>query len=211
MQDTHVQRKTCFDKESGLIVEPFREVWSTSSTILAPKRDISSCKTMKTMPDKILGSGDWKVVRSVVQHDSIADITIQEVEAGSTSDKVTLTFEFKDVNNTEGAFFRNSHTLVKTERGMLVSSATIQDHKTKVTVLANWVTAVSSPRQGVIEVVVQCEDTPDIHKDEVRRIRVITEDMGQLHDKMTEYFPSSFSKRMIQDFVDPLEVFYVGS
>ena len=146
----------------------------------------------------------------MVQHDSVTDITIHDVQ-GSEEDEITLTFAFKDLLNTEAAFFRNSHTQVETERGMLMSSATLQDHKSKVTLLANWETKVWSPEQGLIRVVIRNVGDSPLHADEVRRIRLITEDIGQLHDKMTEYFPSSFSKKLIQDFVDPLEVFYLGS
>ena len=210
VQETHVPRKTCFDEESGLVSQPFQEIWSVGSSSLSPSSS-SSCKTMTSLPDQTLQKGDWKIVKSVVQHDSVTDITIQEVDTSNEGDEIVLTFEFKDVNNTEGGFFRNSHTLVPTERGMFSSSATIQDHKSKVTVVASWVTTVSSPEQGKIQVIIQNKDIPSLHKDEVRRIRIITEDMGQLHDKMTEYFPSSFSKRIVQDFVDPLEVFYAGS
>ena len=40
-----------------------------------------------------------------------------------------------------------------------------------------------------------------------KRIRVISEDVDVKNDKMTEFFPSSFCKKMIKDFVDPLELF----
>ena len=209
VQDTYIPRKLCIDEDSGMVAQPFQEVWSvgsSSSSLKPPEGAGGSCKTLTSVSDKKLENDGWSVVKSMVQHDSVTDITVHDVQS---TEEVTLTFAFKDVNNTEGAFFRNSHTLVETERGMLMSSATMQDHKSKVTILANWETKIWSPQQGLIRIVVQAKNAPALHADEVRRIRLITEDMGQLHDKMTEYYPSSFSKQMIQDFVDPLEVFYL--
>ena len=212
VKDTYIPRKLCIDEDSGLVAQPFQEVWASgpSSSLGPPEGSEGSCKALTSVSNKNLERDGWSVVKSMVQHDGITDITIHDVQ-GSEEEEITLTFAFKDVNNTEAAFFRNSHTQVETERGMLMSSATLQDHKSKVTVLANWETKVWSPRQGLIRIVVRAKNASTLHEDEVRRIRLITEDMGQLHDKMTEYFPSSFSKQMIQDFVDPLEVFYLDS
>lgn len=211
VQDTFIPRKLCIDETSRLVAQPFQEIWSEGSTssLNPPIGAADSCKTMTALSETKLEKDDWSVTKSMIQHDGVTDITIHDVQ--STGEEITLTFSFKDVNNTEGAFFSNSHTLVGAERGMLVSSATIQDHKSKVTVLANWETKVWSPQQGLIHVVVQAKNAPALHSDEVRRIRLITEDMGQLHDKMTEFFPSTFSRQMILDFVDPLEVFYLDS
>lgn len=193
VQETHVPRKMCVEEASGLITSPFQEIWSVgSSSPLKPSSGAAGCSAQSTFAEKAVGKDDWTVVKSVHQHDSVTDITIHEIK---TTDEVALSFVFDDVNNTEAAFFRNSHTLVDTERGMLMSSATVQDHKSKITILANWETSVWSPDQGVMKVLVQAKNSPELHDDEQRRIRIITEDMGQLHDKMTEYFPSSFSPK----------------
>lgn len=77
----------------------------------------------------------------------------------------------------------------------------------KVMVLANWETEMLGTAEGMMEVVLRGING-DLHQDEQRRLRVIVEDMSYLHDKLTEYFPSSFGELMIKDFVDPLEVFY---
>ena len=66
------------------------------------------------------------------------------------------------------------------------------------------------PHCGLAKAGVQ-EDGEGPDQDLLRRIRVITEDMNSLHDKLTEFFPSPFGKMMTQDFVDPLEMFYVES
>lgn len=212
VQPTYIPREMCIDGQTNLVTKPFREVWTVgSSSSLKPAEDSqSSCqKAASSDGDQTLKQDGWSVVRSIVQHSSVTDIMIHDIQSGD--EEMTLAFEFKNVNNTEGAFFRNSHSILESERGVLVSSGTIQDHKSKVTVLANWETKVWSPRQGIIQLVIQSKNAPALHEDEMRRIRLITEDMGQLHDKMTEYFPSSFAKRAIQDFVDPLEVFYLDS
>ena len=111
-----------------------------------------------------------------------------------------------------GAYFPDTHTLIRDfVRTPVVSSATIQDNRSKVTVLANWVanwvTEIRSPAVGVVEVVVLAKGA-SLHDDEIRRIRVITEDMNPLHDKMTEFFPSTYGELLMRDFIDPLELFY---
>jgi hypothetical protein len=151
----------------------------------------------------------YKVTRKVTQHDGVTDIVVTGVETDSAEEDVVLRLEV-DVRNTEGAFFRDTHTLVSAVRKPVASSASIQDEYTKVTVLANWKTAVYSPEEGTIEVVVQRKGET-IGADDSRRIRIITEDINSLHDKMTEFFPSSFGKLMVKDFVDPLELYFVAS
>eukprot|EP00797_Seminavis_robusta_P006732 Sro1452_g273900.2 (505) ;mRNA; r:14910-16424 len=212
VQETHIGRKLCVDSDSDFIAKPFREVWSVGKSSLGAGTN-GPCQSVANSDNEHVKQDGWSIVRSVIQHDSVIDIIIHEIDMGGTSDEATLTLDYKNlVNNTEAAFFANSHTVLDTERGMLASSATIQDHKTKVTVLANWQTTVWSPKQGVIKLIVQGKTSDRMHEDEQRRIRVISEDIGeQLHDKMTEYFPSSFSKKMIQDFIDPLEMFYLDS
>jgi len=210
VQETVIPRKLCIDEHSGLVAQPFQEIWSagSSSSLGPPEGAAGSCQTSTAASNKKLELDGCSVVKSMVQHDGVTDIIIHDVQGG---EEILLTFAFQQLNNTEAAFFANSHTLVETERGMLMSSATLQDHKSKVTLVANFETRIWSPQQGVVRVVVHTKNEPALHEDEVRKMRLITVDMGQLHDKMTEYFPSSFSKQMIQDFVDPLEVFYLES
>jgi hypothetical protein len=62
--------------------------------------------------------------------------------------------------------------------------------------------------EGTIEVVVNSSTEGTLQEGELRRIRVIVEDLNTIQDKMTEYFPSSFGNLMIHDFVDPLELYY---
>jgi hypothetical protein len=61
-----------------------------------------------------------------------------------------------------------------------------------------------------VEVIVRKSGEQLLHEeDETRRIRVIIEDMVELYDKATEFYPTTYAKVMVQDFVDPLELFYV--
>jgi hypothetical protein len=137
----------------------------------------------------------------------VTDIHIVSVETESADEDVVLRLHV-DIKNTEGAFFRNTHTLVPTVRSPVVSSATIQDESSKVTVLANWETTVHSPDEGIIEILIHPKGA-SFATGPSHRIRVITEDINPLHDKMTEFFPSSFGKLMTKDFVDPVEMYYV--
>jgi hypothetical protein len=202
-------RKLCADSHNGLAFSPFQESWLTGtdhSKVLRPAA-LSTCPELTNAEHTIDVSDDVKVHRTVLQHDGVTDISIHNIEI--VQGDVALQLEF-DVRNSEGAYFPNTHRLVQTERGPLVSSISIQDDFSKVTVLANWETRITSPVEGVIEILVQ-EDGESAHPDQERRIRVITEDMNSLHDKMTEFFPSPFCKLMTKDFVDPLETFYAES
>lgn len=90
---------------------------------------------------------------------------------------------------------------------------------------ANWVTKLSTPtKEGKIDLVV-VEPYPSeeqkklagkpsesglfqrLLKDEIRRIRVIMEDVNGLRDVTSEYSVSPFARLMIQDFMDPIELY----
>jgi hypothetical protein len=174
-----------------------------------------TCTSTTTSSETEIELDSYKIEREVVEHDGVVDMTIKRITGGGAAalrgDDLVLRLEIDGVRNSEGAYFRDTHTLVKEAiRTPAVSSASIQDDKSKVTVLANWVTKISSPEEGVIEVVVVkgAHEEFVLDADEIRRIRVITEDMSELHDKMTEFFPSTFGKHMMHDFIDPLELFY---
>jgi len=93
----------------------------------------------------------------------------------------------------------------------MISSATIQDDQIKVTILANWKTSVTSTGEGVMEIVVQKRDEGAAEDNSSKMVRVIIEETALIHDKMTEFYPSSFGKLMTKDFVDPLGVFFADS
>jgi hypothetical protein len=165
-----------------------------------------TCDSMTS--DGTIHAGSFEVHRTLIQHDGVTDIIISGVDRDKAESEVVLRLHLPGVRNSDGAHFRNTHTLVPTTRGALVSSASFQDEFAKVTFLADWVTTISSPHEGIIEVVIQTAKEGPIGKDLPKRIRVIIEDMNELHDKMTEFFPSAFGKQMTQDFVDPLEIFF---
>jgi Glycosyltransferase family 10 (fucosyltransferase) C-term len=209
LQEPKLPRELCIgSKGDKLITKPFREQWKVGGTG-SPRRkgramQSSTCTASSDVTMLDLKNG-VRVQRRVTEHDGIVDLTLERIENGDKVD-VVLRLEFPGVRNTDGAHFRDTHTLVQDAvRTAAVSSASIQDDKVKVTVLANWPTAtIRSPEEGVVELTIG-SITDD---DEIRRIRIITEDMSELHDKMTEYFPSTFGKLMIRDFIDPLELYY---
>lgn len=195
--------KLCVDQGSQLISKPFREIWVGSKPVSPLGKDV--CKTMSITTS--VEQDSYKVERSVMRHDGLVDMAVLSFVPTSDADAI-LTLEF-DVNNAEGAFFPNTHTLVPALRTPLISSASLQDEKVKVTVLASWETEIKCSGPGIVEIVLRGSDK--MHSDEGRRIRVIMEYRNVLHDKLTEFYPSSYGKKMVKDFVDPVEYFYHDS
>lgn len=211
IQPTHLPRDLCLDPTSKIVMKPFREYWVQRGSQLEDIEVDTGDGCSKPMSSSTIEMDGYKVEREVSEHDGVVDIVVQSVEKESVNEPVTLRLHV-DVRNSEGAYFRNPHTLVSTSRGPWISSAAIQDEFSKVTVLTSWETSVHSPQEGILEVSILKENESfPTNNDGVRRIRVILEDVNMLHDKMTEHFPSSYAKVMIQDFVDPLELFYVSS
>lgn len=205
-------RQLCISK--GLASKPFQEEWlarlNNDETTLKLDSDASETCTSMTSEEDV-EHDSFTVHRTIVQHDGVADMIIKDIETEHTEGEFILRLNFPGVRNSDGACFHNTHTLVQATRNPIVSSASIQDEFSKVTILADWVTEVTSPSEGVMEVVIQGTKDGEIKKDFPKRIRVISEGVSKIHDKMTEFFPSSFSKRMIKDFTDPLEVFFADS
>jgi hypothetical protein len=223
-----VSRSSSNTNTQGLVSKPFEEGWihrtsdqqETAELIVRHKggeeegassaSDSSACTSVTTVEGTI-DTDAYKVHRKIHQHDSITDMIITGVEREDHEGQIILRLEFPYVRNSDGAFFRNPHTMVPTKRRAFASSATIQDEFVKVTILADWVTTISSPQEGVMEVVVQQDKEDAMAQGTTKRIRVLTEDVTVIHDKMTEFFPSSFAKVMTKDFIDPLELFYADS
>lgn len=144
---------------------------------------------------------------------------------------ILLRLDFKDgVHNLDGASFLHPHQTFAAEKNAsshipLTSSIAIQDDSTRVTVLANWVTKVSTPAmEGIIDLLVLephsigsnekiegKDGEPDYFRrfldNETRRIRVIMEDVNGLRDVPSEYSVSPYARLMIQDFLDPIELY----
>ena len=195
------ERQLCVGAE-GWVTAPFHEAYegyttttSTTSTTACSKEESSSSSTVT------IGRHLQRTV--VSSYDGVTDFTFSsssDNNNAAASDTV-LTLTFPHVHNVHGAFFRHPHTRIPngTRRTPWVSSITIQDDRTKVTVLSDGVLDLTSPAEGVIRIPI-----PTAHPD---RLRVIVEHMGE-QDKRTEFFPSPFGQRMMLDFVDPVEYYY---
>ncbi len=211
--ETHVSRSLCTTSETGLASKPFREEWisrSQEDEIVVNQKVGAGQESCSSTAESTIDNGStFKIHRRLVNHDGVTDLLIAKIERASTKHKLVLRLHFSGVRNSDAAHFANSHTTVAgLEHGPSVTSVSIQDDFTKVTIVVDWVTIISCPREGVLEVVVAEEDENAERPNISKRLRVIVEDINAIHDKMTEYFPSSFATRMIKDFVDPLEVYY---
>lgn len=216
-------RKDVASNDSPLVVHPFIETWierGSEITILkAPK--LPSEANHREQCHKIFSMTDGETIhvvdadrttlvqRRIFYHDGVTDIYIDNIEKHEADDDIVLRLQF-NIRNTEGSYFPNTHTLVPSVRGPLMSSISIQDLYSKVTVIANWETKIHSPKDGIIEIrMPDDKENVGIKKSIQRtRIRVITEDYNALHDKLTEFYPSHFGKVMTMDFIDPLEFLY---
>ena len=216
--------------EVKLASKPFEELWITKHNddqqeemlMPVPAASNNGGECDATMTDISIETEAFKLKRSIALHDGVIDISLTDIEhlGEHKNHEITFRMKFPGIRNSEGASFHNTHTLEKdaSKYGRsTTSSMSIQDEFVKVTVLVDWQTDMTSAgEEGVIEIVVlNNQETSDTAADEEenipRRIRIITEDTSELHDKMTEFFPSSFAKKMTTDFVDPLEIFYADS
>jgi hypothetical protein len=210
VRETAIDRTLCLDATTGLISTPVKESWHKVTdgeyTDFFKAGEKSTCaelsKTLSMTPD-------LRLTRTVSAHDNVVDIVLSDFIREVPESDIVLRLELS-VLNAEGSYFPNPHILVPTARGAVVSSLGIQDARSKVVVLASWHTEVTSTKEGVVEVIIRKSDEfLQNEEDEMRRIRIVIEDMSELNDKATEFYPSSFAKQLIQDFVDPLELFYL--
>jgi hypothetical protein len=205
-----VDRKLCLDDATKLISNPFKESWHkvTNGETTSIYKGVKT-STCGVSSDTLMLTNNLEFKRSVSFHDNVIDLVLSEFVKNAPGNDVVLRLELP-VFNTEGSYFPNPHVLVSTTRGAVASSLSIQDSKSKVIVLASWHTEITSAKEGVVEVVIRKGDEELPHEqDETRRIRIIIEDMVELYDKATEFYPTSFAKLHVQDFVDPLELFYI--
>lgn len=237
VQQTRLPKdKLCTTADHGLVSKPFGEQWVTKKKsndsgvtdeesvvekILLEDSEGESCTAMSADGD--IDFDSYKCHRMIVHHDGVTDIVISDSARASTDTEVILRLTFPGIRNPDGAFFHNTHLMVPTQTGTdktttttaatakQISSATIQDATMKVTVLADWQTSVTSSGEGIVDIVIQSKDVGPMKDESIRRIRVIIEEMVVIYDKMTEYYPSSFSKVMMKDFMDPLGVYYADS
>eukprot|EP00536_Pseudo-nitzschia_multiseries_P002115 jgi/Psemu1/301241/fgenesh1_kg.28_\ len=205
--------KFCVTADHGLVSKPFSEQWvyghkdDGAKAILEEDSDGESCSSLET--DGQISVGAFKFHRQVLQHDGVTDFVIGESEAGGDDDNLDsglLRLKFPGVRNPEGAVFYHTHTLVSTAKGARISSATIQDEVVKVTILADWDTRITSSGEGIMEIPLASTANAS-----TRRVRVIIEELNKVYDKMTEFYPSSYGRMMINDFLNPLGVYFVHS
>lgn len=210
VEETRIPRKLCIASESGLASQPFDEEWigryDDDNLLQRDPNDAVSCDA--TTATATIDNDSFKIQRTIVEHDGFTDIFITDIDRHNTDGEVVLRLLFPNLHNLDGAHFANSHmTVPDMTYGPIVSSASIQDNFSKVTVLADWVTTITSPVLGSLEIIIQEPEDGPLEPNSSKRLRVIVEDMQVLHDRMTEFFPSPFCKKVIKDFVDPLEVF----
>ena len=206
IQEPLIPRDTCASKD-GFLIRPFRETWfSSSNPNVFKTAAATSCEDASLQQS--IHADDFTVTRTVIPHDSIVDIIIPEVT--SKNGEVVLRLEVP-IKNWEGAFFRDVHQLTESQHVPIHSSISIQDRTSRMTVLTNWPAQFRCPTHGIVEIVVQDANEEKLITNEIRRIRILLEDTSSLRDVMTEYGTSPFAKPLIQDFMDPLELFYTES
>lgn len=221
--ENHLPRSLCTTATKGLASRPFQEEWISrneeNAIVVNIGDDPGSELCTETLAEATIDNGStYKIQRTLSFHDGVTDILVTDIERESPTQELVLRLHFPGVQNSDGAHFVNTHTTVRgMQHTQLVSSASMQDDYSKITVLADWATSISCPMEGVLElVVVEAHENEEqaskpLWPNIPRRIRVITEDMNVIHDKMTEYFPSSFATKLIRDFVDPLEVYFADA
>jgi Glycosyltransferase family 10 (fucosyltransferase) C-term len=220
VREPRFSRTLCTTDKTGLASKPFQEAWISRNEDdeIAVPQEGGAEHCSPTASSTIDNKSTYKIERSLLEHDGVIDIVVEHIERESTKQELVLRLSIPGLRNSEGANFANTHSIVKDlTYGPVVSSISLQDEFSKVTILADWTTLITSPAEGVVEIVVVEQNEngeqpesplfPNIPK----RIRVILEDMDFINDKMTEYFPSPFAKRAIKDFVDPLEIYYTVS
>ena len=220
VKQTRLPRNLCTTDTKGLASQPFQEEWLSRNEedeiAVLSERGTEKCST--TAVSTIDNKSTYKIERTLVEHDGVVDLLVNQIQRESMMQALVLRLNFVGLQNSDGASFGNSHTTVKDLiHGPTASSISLQDDFSKVTILADWVTSMNSPGEGVVEIVIleqnENEERPQnpLWPNIPRRVRVIVEDMDVVNDKMTEYFPSPFAKRMIKDFVDPLEIYYADT
>lgn len=181
------------------VTKPFLEMWSKQEE--QGGQEDAKCETTLTHSETTIETDDYQVTRQVWHHDGVTDILVKRAEASNQNIPIVLRLDF-DVKNFEGAYFPHPHTTVESQNHHLVSSASMQDFNSRVTVLADFNTSIASPEEGSMEIVLPSSIQ------ETRRIRVIIEDVDRVNFKLTEFYPFSFGKKMTLDFTNPIELYY---
>lgn len=231
IQNPAVEKKFCVSKKD-ILKSPFEEIWTTDMGKQESKgaRDCSKTKAFQQIIfDEV------SVDRTIATHDNgIIDMTIADIKSLEETRQVVLRVDFRStILNVDGANIMQPHQAMLKEENPsghvpLISSIAIQDGKTRVTILANWVADLRSVAQeGVIDILIKNLQQPSgkkslgepdretgyfprLLKDEILKIRFIIEDVNLLRDSATEYSVSPFARLMMRDFLDPLMFFQVN-
>lgn len=202
VDDKKMNGRPCLTKR-GVVRFPFGETWMTP-TVARPAR--GTCNWKWALNKTTIVATDLIVNRTVEQHDGIIDVTVNDLI--HTEGVVILKMQF-DVDNSGGAYFSNVHQLVPSDRTALMTSVAIQDDTSRVTVLCDWPTTAYSPSPGIIQIEILSNGQKELRKDQRRRLRIIPEGVDPLRDVSSEYSMSIYSKRFIEDFLHPLDLFLV--
>jgi len=216
IQEPALPRTLCI-AENGLLQAPFVESWLESTDeSMHPIQKADSCTNPGNTPTnsespQVLQLGDFRVERTVVAHDGVVDMVISDAHSHGSKELI-LQVEIP-IRNWEGAHFRDVHRQIATSNHVgLMSSIVIQDASSRVTLLTNWQTAISCPStNGTIHVSILGSMEENLLGDETRRIRFLVEDVDPVRDVSSEYAMSPYAHNFIQDFLDPLALFYVDS
>jgi hypothetical protein len=205
-------RTLCTSPSKSLVSRPFQEVWvSKADRSDSVWEDDETGECNSPTSNSVIESNDFNIHRTVIMHDGVTDIIIKDLDRHDANADVILRMKIPGLANSDGAHFKNTHALVPSSQAKFFSSASVQDDFVKVTVLADFITNVSSPSEGTIEIPIHKPHNSPNAKGFPKRIRVILEDFDIINDRMTEFTPSVFCKKMIKDFVDPLELFIIAS
>jgi hypothetical protein len=216
--NNHLDRKLCLSSV-GMTDGNIRELWWTNTRQAGKPKGAFTCGYSENHT-QTYGFETHNITRSVVAHDGVIDFAIHSSESERDNGELLLRLHFgRFLQNTRGTHFPDVHTTASSSITLLVdddssqhtsfySSAGVQDSVSRVTVLANWPTLVSSTMQGYIDILIQETGDGRVQTDETRRIRVVMEEMDPLRDVATEYYMSYYTNKMVQDFMDPLELYY---
>ena len=212
--DNHINRQLCVSGV-GLITNNMNELWWTNTHQAGKPKGESDCEySSEERHTQTYDFVTHNVTRSVVAHDGVIDFAIHATESERDSGELLLRLQFRNgLQNMQGAHFPHVHTLVdNSPHSSLYSSVAVQDADSRVTVLANWPTLVTSTLKGYIDILIQTNGNDRVVQgDETRRIRVVMENMDPLRDVPSEYYMSYYTNKMVRDFMDPLELYYVDN
>lgn len=218
-----------------LMTKPFREIWhhntndNTNRNHDNHENENETCyPSNQNSLNSIISIGGnnnnnsrKKLRRSILQHDGITDMMIIEEDVTTTTATTLLQLDFNISNF--GLYFTDTHLLVPkttTDHGddnndnhySCCNSISIQDKHSRVTVITHFQTDIKIGYKqggGRIDILIPTTKQQQQEPSLGYKIRIIIEDVDPTQKKSTEYFPSYFNKIMIQDFINPLQLYSI--